>query len=56
MKSTWQGTAADWAAINSSDASKDMANINDYTDLLQADTDAKEWDKEDEQCIFVDSD
>ena len=55
MKSMWQGSIVDWAAVNSS--AVDEISINEHSDLLQADDDAKVWDKEDEQFSFdLDSD
>jgi hypothetical protein len=54
MKSSWQGSIVDWAAVNLSVAEE--IPINEYSDLLQADHDALEWDKEDEQYFEVDSD
>ena len=54
MKALWQGSIVDWAAINSSIVEE--IPINKYNDLLQADHDALEWDKEDEQYFKVDSD
>lgn len=46
MKSAWQGSIVDWAAINSGIIEE--VHVNEYTDLLQADNDAKEWEKEDD--------
>lgn len=43
MKSAWQGTMVDWAAMNS--RAVDEIEINDYSDLLQADKDVREWDE-----------
>ena len=43
MKSAWQGTMVDWAAMNSH--AVDEIEINDYSDLLQADKDVREWDE-----------
>ena len=54
MKSLWQGSIVDWAAVNSS-GMEEIA-INKYSNLLQANQDALEWDKEDEQYFEVDSD
>ena len=53
MKSAWRGTVIDWAAINSE--AVEEVEINEYTDLLQADNDAQEWQKEDDQ-FFLESD
>ena len=50
MKSAWMDTMVDWAAINS--AMVEEIEMNDFTDLLQADKQAREWDEEDEQFIF----
>jgi hypothetical protein len=55
MKSAWMDTIVDWAAINS--AAVEEIEMNDFTDLLQADNEAREWDEEDERFIFdLDSD
>lgn len=43
MKPAWQGTMVDWAAMNS--RAVDEIEINDYSDLLQADKDVREWDE-----------
>ena len=53
MKSAWQGSIVDWAAINSE--AVEEVEINEYTDLLQVDNDAQEWQKEDDQ-FFLESD
>ena len=50
MKSMWQGSIVDWAAVNSS--AVDEISINEYSDLSQVDSDAKVWDKEDEQFLL----
>jgi hypothetical protein len=50
MKSTWQGSVVDWAALNSN--ATEEVDIIAYTDLLQADNDAMRWDKEDEDFMF----
>ena len=55
MKSAWMDTIVDWVAINS--AAVEEIEMNDFTDLLQADNEAREWDEEDERFIFdLDSD
>ena len=54
MKSLWQGSIVDWAAVNLS-RMEEIA-INKYSDSLQANQDALEWDKEDEWYFEVDSD
>lgn len=50
MKSAWMDTVVDWAAINS--AVVEEIEMNDFTDLLQADDLPREWDEEDERFIF----
>ena len=50
MKSAWQGSIVDWAAVNSS--AVDEIAINEYSDLLQADTESKVWDEEDLQFLL----
>jgi hypothetical protein len=50
MKSAWQGSIVDWAAVTSS--AVDEITINEYTDFLQADNEAKVWDEEDEQFLL----
>lgn len=50
MKSAWMDTVVDWAAINS--AVVEEIEMNDFTDLLQADDLLREWDEEDERFIF----
>lgn len=50
MKSAWMDTVIDWAAINS--AVVEEIEMNDFTDLLQADDLLREWDEEDERFIF----
>jgi hypothetical protein len=50
MKSTWQGSVVDWVALNSN--ATEEVDIIAYTDLLQADNDAMQWDKEDEDFMF----
>ena len=54
MKSAWQGSIVDWAAVNSS--AVDEIAINEYSDLLQANSEAKVWDKEDEQFLLLEPD
>jgi hypothetical protein len=55
MKSAWQGTLVDWAAVNSD--SIEEVDLNEYNDLLEADNDAKMWDDEDKRFLFeTDSD
>jgi hypothetical protein len=55
MKSAWQGTLVDWAAVNSD--SIEEVDLNEYNDLLEADNDAKMWDDEDKHFLFeTDSD
>jgi hypothetical protein len=44
----------DWAAVNS--CMVEEVAINEYSDLLQEDHDALEWDKEDEDYFGLDSD
>lgn len=48
IKSAWQGSIVDWAVMNS----EVVEEVNQYTDLLQADTDAKGWEIEDNQFIL----
>jgi hypothetical protein len=50
MKSAWRGTLVDWASVNSGNIEE--VDLNDYTDLLQVDTDMTKWEKEDEQFFF----
>ena len=50
MKSAWMDTVVDWAAINSTVVEE--IEMNDFTDLLQADDLPREWDEEDERFIF----
>jgi hypothetical protein len=50
MKSAWKDTIVDWAAVNSGNTEE--VDLNEYADLLQADADATNWDKEDEQFFF----
>ncbi|KAM6489237.1 hypothetical protein JOM56_015407 [Amanita muscaria] len=50
MKSAWQDTMVDWAAVNSDTVEE--VELNEYSDLLQADVDADKWEKEDEQFII----
>jgi hypothetical protein len=55
MKSAWQGTLVDWAAVNSDTIEE--VDLNEYNDLLEADNDAKMWDDEDKRFLFeTDSD
>ena len=54
MKSSWRGSIVDWAAVNS--CMVEEVAINEYSDLLQEDHDALEWDKEDEDYFGLDSD
>jgi hypothetical protein len=50
MKSVWQGSVVDLAAMNSNKVEE--IDLNEFGELLQADNDAKEWDKEDNEFIF----
>ena len=48
MKSAWQGLIVDRVAVNL----EVVEEVNEYIDLLQADTDAKGWEIEDNQFIL----
>ena len=52
MKSAWQGTVVDSAAINSQMAKEVI--LTEFSDLLQAENDAREWDKEDDEFMLSD--
>jgi len=47
MKSAWQGSLTDWAAINSNEAEE--VDLVEYSKLLDADEKALAWDREDER-------
>lgn len=51
MKSSWRGTIVNWAAANSE--SVEEVDLVEYEELLDADVQARTWDNEDEQHIFV---
>lgn len=52
MKSVWQGTVVDWAAINSPTAKEVI--LTEFSDLLQAENDTREWDKEEDESMLSD--
>lgn len=52
MKSVWQGTVVDWAAINSLMAKEVI--LTEFSDLLQAENDTREWDKEEDESMLSD--
>lgn len=54
MKSAWQGAVVNWAAMDSNKVEE--IDLNEFGELLQADNDAREWDKEDDKFFFVDLD
>lgn len=53
MKSAWQDTTIDWATVNSKTVEE--VNLQDYSDLLQAEAEAKEWDKEDDGFLLAEA-
>ena len=51
MKSLWHGTIVNWAAANSE--SVEEVDLAEYEELLDADVQARMWDDEDKEHIFV---
>ena len=54
MKSTWQRNIVDWSAVNS--GMVDEVHVKEYSDMLQADEEAKEWEVELVEQFTLDSD
>jgi hypothetical protein len=52
MKSAWQGSIVDWATINSQMVEE--VTLPEFGDLLQAESDARKWDKEEEVFMLSD--
>lgn len=54
MKSIWQRNIVDWSAVNS--GMVDEVHVKEYSDMLQADEEAKEWEVELVEQFTLDSD